>query len=212
MDPLPLSDETDISDADVARASEGHADAVNKCLAFAANRLPIMIRARLGNRTGARDIANELAQEALVGIVRNQRRLGITTRQRYLAYLSKAATNKVIDFRGDLSQKIPKFGQGSVGDEAGSFEQSIPSSDTTPSRRARRTEFFERLFPILKNLGREDENIIIYKIFDDLSNDEIAERLCIRKKDVANFLAEALRRLVKEYKKKYPNSGDIHAF
>jgi RNA polymerase sigma-70 factor (ECF subfamily) len=95
----------------------------------------------------------------------------------------------------DARCDIPLNGPATGSSSSISIAAKLAASVTSPSKAAARTDTREQLYAALEKMDPIDREVLALRHFEDLSNDEVAEVLGLKKAAASNRYVRALKRL-----------------
>jgi RNA polymerase sigma factor (sigma-70 family) len=175
----------------VRRVKAGDAAALERLILRYLPRLRLWARRRLP--AWARDLAEteDLVQETLFNAVRNLHGFEMRDEHSLRAYMKSAVRNRVQD-------EIKRVCRHPVGD---CLTDAMSTTEPSPMRRAIAREEFWRCRAALARLKPVDRRLILTALSEDLTFNELANRMKIRSADTARIaLNRAVQRLGREMK------------
>lgn len=162
----------ELTKKDFSKIYETHYD---KVLSF--------VKKRVTNDAVAEDLTSEIFEKVLISLADFQWQ-GITVS----AWIFKIARNHIIDYY----RKNEKYkGDKSLEDVVNFIESNIPSVDIEAEADEEEVE----LYNALRNLDEQEQYLIFYKFFEELSNKQIAELLNISETNVGTKLHRSRKKL-----------------
>lgn len=143
------------------------------------------VKKRVSNNTVAEDLTSEIFEKVLVSIQDFQWQ-GITV----TAWIFKIARNHIIDYY----RKSEKFkGDKSLEDIVNFLETNVPGVDIEAEADEEEIE----LYNAIRELDTEDQYLVYYKFFEELSNKEIADMMNLTETNVGTKLHRTRKKLEK---------------
>lgn len=143
------------------------------------------VNKRVSNDTVAEDLTSEVFEKVLLSIS-DFKWQGITIS----AWIFKIARNHIIDYY----RKNEKYkGERSLEDIVNYIESTIPAVDIEAEADEEEVE----LYNAIRELDEEDQYLVYYKFFEEMSNKEIAELLSHSETNVGTKLHRARKKLEK---------------
>jgi RNA polymerase sigma-70 factor (ECF subfamily) len=121
----------------------------------------------------------------------------------FFVWLRKLAVQKIIDVhrrhlvaeRRDVRRNVSlEFGPAAAGSSALLARQLLAHS-STPCRKAVKAELRRRLIELIESLSSIDRDILVLRHLEQLSNQEIAETMCMNASSVSTRHVRALTKL-----------------
>lgn len=143
------------------------------------------VHKRVSNEAVAEDLTSEIFEKVLLSIADFQWQ-GITV----TAWIFKIARNHIIDYyRKNEKHK----GEKSLEDIVNFVESNVPSVDVEAEADEEEVE----LYNAIRELDEEDQYLVYYKFFEELSNKEIAQLLHLSETNIGTKLHRTRKKLEK---------------
>ena len=187
----------------VRRASAGDQEAMAQVFALHRDRLRQMVRLRLDRRLQGRLDPSDVLQEAYLDFARRLPEYARTPNMPFYLWLRFLTGQRLIDLhRQHLGTKMRAAGQ-----EVSLYRGALPQASsvslaaqllghlTSASRAAIRAETQIRVQEALNSMDPMDREVLTLRHFEQLTNDETAAVLDIKKSTASNRYIRALERL-----------------
>jgi RNA polymerase sigma-70 factor (ECF subfamily) len=166
-------------------------------------RLKQQIMVRLDRRLAGRVDPDDVLQEAFVDIMARlgnfqpERNVPLFQWLRMIVQERIIATHRrhLLTGKRDARREQGWRGDGASDESAHSLADLILVDDTSPSGRVLREERLSRLAAALEEITLTDREIILMRVYENLSNDDTAEALGIEPEAAKKRLTRAIRRL-----------------
>ncbi len=192
------SDHGTISQQDEPSRSKGiwpevePADLIETCRAY----LLMAANKAVGSELRAKVAPSDLVQDTIIAAVQNFEQFNGTSERELLAWLTKILSYRVVDAaRKFRRQKADVAREISIDDEAREIELSISGHDGTPSELVMAEEEERRLMAAMKDLSPEDAELVRLRNWEQLSFEEIGQRLGLSESGVRKRWAQAVKEL-----------------
>jgi RNA polymerase sigma-70 factor (ECF subfamily) len=157
----------------------------------------------LGRDLSAKGDASDIVQETLLGAYRDFAKFHGRTREELLAWLQKILSNNLAGFRRryrdtekrTVAREVP-LGRSS----APALYADLADGRATPATVAQRREQMESVLAGLGRLSAEHRRVIVWRQYDQLSFDEIGQRLGRSAEAARKFWSRALVALTDQLK------------
>jgi len=171
----------------------GDTDAENRLFLHFKERIEFLVRARLRNKVSADD-QQDILSEARQAILLSLRKGGFDPAKGkpLEAYIAGIVSNIVAMYFRNLSREKPTA-------DIDSFH-SIESPDN-PLKEIIDAEKKEKLIVALSKLDNKYQEVLLLRVYDELSIEEIANKIGIEKPRVSERINYALKLILKELKK-----------
>ena len=171
----------------------GDTDAENHFFLHFKERIEFLVRARLRNKVSSYD-QQDILSEAKQAILLSLRKNGFDpTKEKPLeAYIAGIVSNVVAMYFRNLSKEKPKADIDSY--------HSIESPDN-PLKEIITSEKKKKLSAALCRLDKKYQQVLLMRVYDELSIEEISNHLNIEKRRVSERINYAIKLLLKELKK-----------
>jgi RNA polymerase sigma-70 factor (ECF subfamily) len=193
------------SDEELIRnAAAGDKVALQSLLLIHYSEIEATIRQNLGSGLAAKVEVQDLMQDVLTAVYQEIGRYSTTEAGSFHAWLKRIATNRVVDAARKL-RRVKRGGQALHLDIHRSTTESLDnlwdwvfSESNPPDRPARRREEREAIQVCLARLQNDQREAVIAFYFEQLSTDEIAERMNRSAGAVRELLRRARANLAKD--------------
>jgi RNA polymerase sigma-70 factor (ECF subfamily) len=193
----------------LSRARAGEADALGELCALYRNYLRMVVRTGLGPRLRERLELSDVVQEALVEVVRQFPQFTGQNEAALVGWLRRLVSQKLADLGRYHSRTKRAGGVNTVpldapweggggenqGDYAGRLLDMLALSQTSPSEVASRRELIVLLADALADLPDGEADVLWLRHADNLSFEDIGERMGLSRKSVRGIWARGLKRL-----------------
>ena len=179
----------------VERAQGGDREAFNALVRTFEDRLRDFIRSRMGPVVRGRLEPEDVVQETFVRAFQSIGHFRWQDEPRLLGWLQSIAENRIRD-----AVKGPR------GDDVLQLSSEMPDSGSSPSRRVRRGERFDRLEQCLARLSPDHRQVVLLCRIEGLKIREAARRMNRSESAVKNLLLRALR----ELKSSFGDTESLH--
>lgn len=198
-----MTAETGDSEELIERIRSGDREALAAAFARFRDRLERMVRLRMDRRLQGRLDASDVLQEAWLEVARRADEYAAKPSIPFFLWLRLVTGQKLLEVhRRHLGTKMRDAGQ-----EISLYQGALPHASsaslaaqllgrlTTASQAAMRAEMQIRLQEALNTLGPIDREVLALRHFEELTNDETAEVLGIKRAAASNRYVRALKRL-----------------
>jgi RNA polymerase sigma-70 factor (ECF subfamily) len=177
----------------IEKIVSGDTDAENRLFLHFKERIELLVRVRLRNRVSSDDQA-DIISEARQAILLSLRKGGFDpTKEKPLeAYIAGIVSNVVAMYFRNLSKEKPTADIDSY--------HSLESPEN-PLKEIIDSEKKEKLKAALSKLDDKYQEVLLLRIYDELSIEEIANKIGIEKRRVSERINYALKLILKELKK-----------
>ncbi len=172
----------------VVKAQEGDAKALRGLLEEARERLPAVVRSRLGKRLKAQVDAGGVVQETFTRALEALDRFRWQGTGSFDRWLASIAEHVILE-AARKEEKRPRL----------ALDPETPGSGVSPSKELRREERFERLEKALDRLSPAEREAVLLSRIERLKVDEIARRLGRSPDAVKQLLSRALKKLKESF-------------
>ena len=182
----------------VREAAEGKQPALNEVLDRSAGLARAMATARLTPRGDHAEVAEELAQTALIALSQGLPRLDDRTWRGLKSYLSGIVSHAVTDFLRAASKRPGTRSLDSrveLGSEVTPLARTLAASTLGPMGRAENRELHALLIAELGGLESRQRTALTMAFVDQLLTDEIGRALNISRRAAAMLLLRAVTEL-----------------
>lgn len=184
---------THVTDSLVARAKAGEQEAYDRLFALAADRALLYIRCRLGPKLRQRLQSMDVLQEAYVEAHRAFDRFEYRGDDAFAGWLCRVIENKIrglADFHG-AKKRTPEGEQVPVS----IVLERERALQTGPVTAVDRTAARERMGHALEQLEPDQREVVLFRFFQDLTLQEIADVMGKSEPGVRRLLGKATRAL-----------------
>ena len=187
----------------LAQAKAGDRDAANRLLQRHRETLRRMIELRLDRRIQQRVDASDVVQDVLVDANRRLEEYMQDPKMPFLLWLRHIARDRIIDahrrHRGSAKRSVdreqPIFPYVGNDPSTAQWAMEIADQERTPAEAATMHELQTRFEAAIEQLGEADQEIILMRHFEHLSNQEVAETLGLTEPAASMRYLRAIRRL-----------------
>ena len=191
--------ETEWREALVAGREGALAEVLTECR----TRLRKMIEFRLDPRLGGRVDADDVLQDVYLAATRRLPDYLRDPAVPVFVWLRTMTEQVLADTyrrhmgaqKRDARCDIPLYGPATGSSSSLSIAAKLAASLTSPSKAAVRADTREQLYAALEKIDPIDREVLALRHFEDLSNDEVAEVLGLKKAAASNRYVRALKRL-----------------
>jgi RNA polymerase sigma-70 factor, ECF subfamily len=193
----------------LARAGEGDKQAAEKLLALHREPLRRMISLRLDPALAPRLDASDVVQDVLLEASRRLREYLRNPVMPFSLWLRHIAKDHVVDAyrkhrraqRRSLDREQPLVPRAVADHSSVEIMGQLLDSELTPASAAIRRELQRRLQAALAKLDEEDREIILSRVYEQMSNQDVATLLGLSEAAASMRYLRAVRRLQSEFKR-----------
>jgi RNA polymerase sigma-70 factor (ECF subfamily) len=168
------------------------ADLIETCRAY----LLMAANKAVGSELRVKVAPSDLVQDTMIAAVQNFEQFNGSSERELLAWLTKILSYRVVDAaRKFRRQKADVTREVSIDDEARVIELSITGRDGTPSELLMAEEEERRLMAAMKKLSSEDAELVRLRNWEQLTFDEIGQRIGLSESGARKRWAQAVQEL-----------------
>jgi len=169
------------------RAKAGDQDAIRNLVVRFSSRLERFVRSRVGAALQSKLDPEDVVQESFAKAFQVMAALEWRGETAFFRWLASIAENVILNASKKTALKPLKF------------KAEFPGEGTSPSRKLRRNERFDRFQKALDGLSEEHRQVILLVRIERLKVEEIARRMGRSPNAVKKLLARALEELKKAF-------------
>lgn len=203
LDRMPPVDPNTPHDALIDRMRAGDRQALATLFDGYRGRLRTMLDLRMDRRLRGRVDSSDVLQEAFLASARKQESFGTTPTVSPYVWFRTIAAQCLVDAHRqhlgvaarDAGREASKGWDAALCAEPITLVAQLVGSLSSPSQHAMRAEMQCRLEAVLNQMSAADREILALRHFEELSNDETAQLLGLKKAATSNRYVRALGRL-----------------
>jgi RNA polymerase sigma-70 factor (ECF subfamily) len=164
-------------------------------------RLKTMIMLRIDDRLGGRVSGSDVLQEVYIDALKRIDHFFAKPDMPFYLWLRLLASQRLVDVHRQhlgaemRSVKRETHGEGSPSASSYSIARRLAAAVDSPSQQAMKNEALTQLEAALSSMDEMDREVLALRHFEELTNDEVAEVLGIKKAAASNRYVRALVRL-----------------